>query len=551
MLSDHDSGATGAGISRIAARSVILKDAFAEDFSAPCQVHAMRLPAWLKVPDRIALPGAFWLVAALILLRFLLAQQLPLSFDEAYFWLWSKHLALAYYDHPALIALAIRAGTAIGGDTEFGVRLVPLLCSVAASWAVWRSASLLLGDKRAAWTACLLFNATLMVAAESMSATPDSLVLAAASFLLLAMAKLELTDQPGWWIAAGLATGLALFAKYTGFFLFGSVALWLVATTRGRRWLRTPWPYLGGAVALSFLAPTLIWNAQHDWISFKFQFGRVVAGSPSFGHLLEFVAGQIVLASPFVAVLAIAGLVRQSRRFGREPLSFAAALVWPALAYFGFHALHDRVQGNWPSFIYPALVLLAASGFVEQRHAARHSSLTKASLNLAVPVALAILLVVYAQAFFGVLPLGEDDPVARMMGVGFRPVAAQIAEVARKDGAVAIATTKYATTAWLAFYRASPIPIMQLNEDNRFLSSPRATARMLGGPLLYVTEHPERDLSWVEARFAQVKFAGAFDRMRNGILLDRYHAFLLAGYRGAPIGRVPLGLGSPASAAAP
>jgi 4-amino-4-deoxy-L-arabinose transferase-like glycosyltransferase len=549
MLSDRDSGATGAGISGTAAGSVILKDAFAEDFSAPCRVHAMRLPAWLKVLSRTALPKEFWLAAALIVLRFLLAQQLPLSFDEAYFWLWSKHLALAYYDHPALIALAIRAGTSIGGDTEFGVRLVPLLCSIAASWAVWRSALLLLGDKGAAWTACLLFNATLMVAAESMSATPDSLVLAAAAFLLLAMAKLELRDHPGWWIAAGLATGLALFAKYTGFFLFGGVALWLVATPQGRRWLRTPWPYLGGAVALSFLAPTLYWNAQHDWISFKFQFGRVVAGSPSFGHLLEFVGGQLVLASPFVAALAVAGLIRQSRRPGREPLSFAAALVWPALAYFGFHALHDRVQGNWPSFIYPALVLLAVSTVVEQRHAMRHLLLTKGSLNLAVPAALAILLVVYAQAFFGILPLGEGDPIARMMGVGFRPVAVQIAEVAREDGAVAIATTKYATTAWLAFYRASPIPIVQLNEDNRFLSSPRATAGMLRGPLLYVTEHPERDLPWVEARFDQVKFVVIVDRMRNGILLDKYYAFLLAGHRGAPIGRVPVGLESAASAA--
>ncbi len=71
-------------------------------------------------------------IAALILLRFIAGAVLPLSADEAYYWLWSKHLAAGYYDHPPAIAFLIRAGTLIFGDTAFGVRVVPLLTSVAA-----------------------------------------------------------------------------------------------------------------------------------------------------------------------------------------------------------------------------------------------------------------------------------------------------------------------------------------------------------------------------------------------------------------------------------
>ena len=77
-------------------------------------------------------------VAVLIVLRGVLSAFLPLSFDEAYYWMWSKHLAWGYYDHPPMVAFMIRAGTMLFGDTSFGVRAGALLLSAAGSWAVWR-----------------------------------------------------------------------------------------------------------------------------------------------------------------------------------------------------------------------------------------------------------------------------------------------------------------------------------------------------------------------------------------------------------------------------
>ena len=56
------------------------------------------------------------LIAILIVLRAVMAAVLPLTADEAYYWLWSKHLAFGYYDHPPMIAWLIRAGTEIFGS---------------------------------------------------------------------------------------------------------------------------------------------------------------------------------------------------------------------------------------------------------------------------------------------------------------------------------------------------------------------------------------------------------------------------------------------------
>lgn len=478
-------------------------------------------------------------IALLTLLRVALGAVLPLSFDEAYYWLWSKHLAASYFDHPPAIAYAIRAGTMLIGDTAIGVRLVPLLASLVASWAVWRSARLLLGADDDARLACLYFNLTLMVAAETMAATPDALALAAAALVLFALAKLQATEDGRWWLAVGAAGGLCLLSKYTGFFLGAGVALWLAATPPGRPWLKSIWPYLGGVIALALFFPVIAWNAAHDWISFKFQFGRVATGGFTLRYFGEFLAAQAALASPFLLILGGAGFARATRlAFATRAIALAAALIWPAAIYFLIHAMHDRVQGNWPSFLYPAFAVLAAYGAREIWSGPLARPLMAGVRTLAVPFAALILAVVYAQAFFGV-PLHGRDPIARLTAIGFPKVADEVAALARAQNAPAIVTTSYATTGWLAFYVRPRIPVVQIGEDFRWLSAPQPTAQLLGAPLLFVTQQPQKSLPAIMARFAHIQHLARLERTRNGTRIDDFDVYRVSGWRGGVAGRVP------------
>src|SRR5256885_204909 len=71
-------------------------------------------------------------VAVFFVLRlaYLAAQRIEITEDEAYQWLWSKHLALSYYSKPPLIAYLQFLGTSIFGDNEFGIRfLSPVLAT--------------------------------------------------------------------------------------------------------------------------------------------------------------------------------------------------------------------------------------------------------------------------------------------------------------------------------------------------------------------------------------------------------------------------------------
>jgi 4-amino-4-deoxy-L-arabinose transferase-like glycosyltransferase len=370
-----------------------------------------------------------------------------------------------------------------------------------------------------------------------MGATPDALVLAAAALMLLSVVELERTRDGRWWLAVASALGLALLAKYTAFFLGLSVCLWTIGSPEGRRWLRTPWPYAAACLAALFVIPNLFWNETHGWISFRYQFGRIVAGHQTARFFLEFIGGQIALCSPCILALVAIGFVRHVRAsVNGDRFAILIALILPPLLYFSIHSLHDRVQGNWPSFAYPAMAVLAAATAHE---ASRATRLIDWLHSLAIPVAATILAFSYVQTWTGLLPLGKSDPIARMMAVGFQPVANGIAARAKADRAAALVTTRYVNTGWLAFYNFPRLPVLQAAEEYRWTDAQAAPSSMLSKPLLYVTQDPGRELRFVTRLFAKVTFEACFPRIWSGVVVDSFCVYRLQGLRGTPT-RIPV-----------
>src|ERR1700726_4309217 len=295
-------------------------------------------------------------VLALVALRLVGATWTPLTFDEAYYWMWSKHLAPGYYDHPPMVALVIRPGTMIAGDTELGVRLVSILLALPMSWAVYRAAAIMFGGRRLAFTATLLLNVTLMAAVGTLIVTPDSPLLAAASFVLFFLAKVLETGRGAWWLAVGAAVGAALLSKYTSLFFGPAILIWLVIVPKLRRWLISTWPYLGGLVALAVFSPVILWNADHHWVSFIKQFGRARIEDFKPAFIAELIPTQVAFATPLVFILGAMGLYALLKR--RAGASAARTLInatfWTIVVYFIWHSLHARVEANWFAPVYPA-----------------------------------------------------------------------------------------------------------------------------------------------------------------------------------------------------
>src|SRR5579883_2961745 len=76
----------------------------------------------------------FWpILGGILLLRIGLAVCFNLVPDEAFYWLWTRHVAGGYLDHPPMIAWILWLSTRLLGDTQLGVRLPSLLLSLAAA----------------------------------------------------------------------------------------------------------------------------------------------------------------------------------------------------------------------------------------------------------------------------------------------------------------------------------------------------------------------------------------------------------------------------------
>jgi 4-amino-4-deoxy-L-arabinose transferase-like glycosyltransferase len=354
--------------------------------------------------------------------RLLLAATVPLVPDETYYWEWSRRLASGYFDHPGAIAHLIRAGSAIAGVTPLGVRLGAVL----AGWATSLCLVILarrLSDGAGALRAAVIISCMPLAAAGLVLATPDAplLLTTAATLLFLDLAVTSPTGSRRsllWWLAAGAALGFAFDSKYNAVLMVPGVLIALVAYRPLRRQLATPGPYLAALVALVIFAPVLVWNAGHDWISFRFQLAHGLGSGSGSAFLREtsLLGSQLGLVSPILFVLLAIVVARALvRRAPRHAL--LAVVAATTFLFFCWSALSRPAEPNWQAMAYvPATALLAAY---------RGGARWRRWLGAACALGAVMVAVVYLQAMSPFLPIDPAlDPTAR--GAGWSTLAAEM-----------------------------------------------------------------------------------------------------------------------------
>ncbi len=484
--------------------------------------------------------GTALTILALLALRLVAAAFTPLTFDEAYYWTWSKHLAGGYYDHPPMVAVLIRLGTLIAGDTELGVRLVSILLALPMSFAVYRTAELLFGGRRLAATATILLNVTLMAAIGTMIVTPDAPLLVASSFVLFYLAKLLATGRGVWWLAVGAAVGLALLSKYTALFFGPAILSWLIAVPKLRRWLISPWPYLGGALAFAIFSPVILWNADHQWMSFLKQFGRARIEDFTLVYIGEIIPTQVAFATPLVFILGVMGLYALLRR--KAGASSARVLIsspfWTITLYFVWHSLHSRVEANWFGPVYPAFAIAAAVAANLAQWRGRVKRTADFCLRWAAPSGIVLFALVVVQANSGVLTGYRRDASVRSVGIGWREAAGEVERLRLREGAACVLALDYGTASWLAFYLPKGTCVAQRGQRFRWVNMPEPDPAQLQGKLLYVDEARD-DQPLLKKDFARVQKVAEIKRKRGPLLIETLEIDVLEGPKGDVFDRAP------------
>lgn len=383
--------------------------------------------------DARAWRTALAVTAVAALVRLVFAARIPLFPDETYYWDWSRRLAGGYFDHPPMVAVLIRAGTALASLVGLGpsppvIRFFPILAGAVASLAAAGIARRL-GGARAARLAAIVFALMPLAATGLVLATPDAPLLAACAVGLYCVVRALQSPVRShasllWWSLAGVALGVAFASKYTSILLPASLTAAVLIRPSLRARLREPGPYVACLIATLVFLPVLQWNAAHDWISFRFQIQHGL-GAPRGSAIkreLDLVGGQLGLVSPVVFVLMAHAVWRALRR-SADDVRFALAVVavgsW---VFFVYSALRRSVEANWPAPSYlPGVALLAVS--------ARTSPVRRRWLRYGVVLAAVLVGVIYAHALSPILPLpARRDPIAR--GAGWAGVADRAARAA-------------------------------------------------------------------------------------------------------------------------
>ncbi|WP_246522513.1 glycosyltransferase family 39 protein [Neoroseomonas terrae] len=478
-----------------------------------------------------------WLaaLAALTLLRLVLAAVLPLAPDEAYYWVWSRSLQGSYLDHPPMVALFIRAGTLLAGETALGVRLMGPICLAIGSILLARATEDLFPGRKAGPWAAALFNATLLAGVGAVAMTPDTPLIAFWTATLWALARLWRTGDGRWWLAVGAFAGAALLSKYTATLLGLGIVAWLVLDPTMRRWMLRWQLWAGGAVAVVAFAPVVLWNAGHDWASFAKQGGR--AGDWQAGQALrylgELLGSQVGLATPLVFVFCVAGVAAAARGWwrGRDGAALLlAAMTIPATAIFLWQATGSRVQGNWPAILYPAACIAAAALLAGPRWVRLRRP--------AVVLGLGMTGAVYLQAVAAPLPLPRrSDPTLARLGGWGAFVAATDAAMAR-EGAAFVAAEEYGLASVLAFRLPVGRVVIAMDSRWRYFSLP-APVPGVTGLLVRSERRGEWPPLWPGAE-ALPGSEGHLVRSRDGVEAEAYRLY-----------RVTTGPGQPPAAVLP
>ena len=464
--------------------------------------------------------GTVLTVLALALLRLVAAAYTPLTFDEAYYWMWSKHLAGGYYDHPPMVAVVIRLGTMIAGDTELGVRLVSVLLGLPMSWAVYRTAGILFGGRRMAASATILLNVTMMAAVGTLIVTPDAPLLVASSFVLFYLAKVLETGRGAWWLAVGAAVGAALLSKYTALFFGPAILIWLVSVPKLRHWLISPWPYLGAMVSLAIFSPVLLWNANHQWVSFIKQIGRatrIEGFNPAFIERIDPDPDRFCNAIGIHPRRDGALRADVARRRALASRALINSIYWTIVAVFRWHSLHGRVEANWSRPVIPRLH--RAAGAADARDGMRASNASSISVGAGPRHRNLMFAALVLQANTGWLSGYRRDATVRSIGVGMRELAAEVETVRVRLGAACVLAPDYGTIGWLAFYLPRGSCVVQRGERIRWVNMPEPDPALLAGKLLFVDEVREAGQPELTANFARVEKVAVFTRKRGPLII--------------------------------
>ena len=291
------------------------------------------------------------LLLGVTLVKLGLAAWIPLTGDEAYFYLWGKYPDYGYYDHPPMVGWWLH-GLLYLGQAEWWLRLPAVLLGSLIAWLLYRVLCKPFGEEpaRQAGLLYLLMPVTLL----NVFITTDTPLILFALLSVLALQQALNGRGYRWFVLAGVLLGLAFLSKYFAVLLGLAYGVYLLLLRPSRRHLIGL--LLIFVTVLPFAALNVWWNYQNCWNNILFNLhNRHGSAGIGWEFSLTYLLMMLYLISPPLLWYGW----RQRARLGqllRERELFVWLWLLPLLL-FAMLSLSSRIGLHWVLAFYPLLFL--------------------------------------------------------------------------------------------------------------------------------------------------------------------------------------------------
>lgn len=294
-----------------------------------------------------------WILSLLIKLAF--ATLLPITNDEAYYWVWSQNLQLSYFDHPAFVGWLMWLGHPfefLGNSVRWPAVLLGHF-TILVWYFIWRDFLSSNKEKFSWWLSLSLL--TPLIGFGSIIVTPDLPVVFFWSCSLYFLLQCLTKNLSRYYMLLGASLGLGFCSKYH-IVIFGIIGF--LYMTIEKKWKQISIYHFLLTLSFGFLfsLPVLIWNYQNNFISFQFQINRGLNRLDYEAYWTwSYLLAQLVLISPLLVWTSLKVKMDEQAKF------FAYFGLGPIL-FFLLTSFRGLVEVNWPLMAYPSIFVLGVLG---------------------------------------------------------------------------------------------------------------------------------------------------------------------------------------------
>lgn len=295
---------------------------------------------------------ALTIIFVFAIAKIFIASGQQLSFDEAYYWTWSKHLDYWYYDQGPMIAWLIRLST-LFTSTVTAVKLVAIFCTSIFLYFGHRLITEISDERTGTYWLTIILSTPLYLVGGAISTYDAPMLMFWSGACYFGYGAVR-TGRPALWLIAGILSALGVLSKLPTLALPVGIFLTCLTSPEGRKRLASPYPWIAGVIALLPLLILKVWDNNHGnlFTLHSASLSNRHTDAPIGRWTGDLIAGQLLIIGPTMLLGSIFALVSRRPPADNLPRRYVQMLAVPLITVCLLLSTKSKLEVNWPIAAY-------------------------------------------------------------------------------------------------------------------------------------------------------------------------------------------------------